>query len=344
MPLGTTRLLGGLTSLRRVAILRALQLGDLLCAVPALRALRAALPAAEIVLVGLPGAREFAARYPSYLDGFREFPGYPGLPERPPDVARIPAFLAEMQAERFDLAVQMHGSGPYVNEVAVLFGARRCAGFFRPGDYCPDPETFLPWPESGLEVRRLLALTEFLGAPARGEALEFPVRDEDRRALGEVAGGLRRCDYVCVHPGASAPERRWPVEYFAAVAAALARSGLRVVLTGVAREAALTRAVGRRLAEPPLDLAGWTDLGTAAALLEGARLLVCNDTGVSHLAAALGTPSVVVSTGDNPARWAPADATRHRVLCDAAGVRPEEVLVEAGRLLGRAAPHVRAAV
>src|SRR5262245_37572888 len=119
----------------RVVILRALQLGDLLCAVPAFRALRAALPDAEIVLVGLPWARVLVERFPHYLNGFREFPGYPGLPERPAQVERIPAFLTAMQAERFDLVLQMHGSGPFVNRLTVLFGARRCAGFYLPGDY-----------------------------------------------------------------------------------------------------------------------------------------------------------------------------------------------------------------
>ncbi len=113
---------------RRIAVLRALQLGDLLCAVPALRSLRAGAPEAEIVLVGLPWARSFVARYPELLDGFREFPGYPGLPERPPVIDRIPSFLSEMQADRFDLAIQLQGSGPFVNPLTVLFGARQNAG------------------------------------------------------------------------------------------------------------------------------------------------------------------------------------------------------------------------
>ncbi len=328
---------------RRIIILRALQLGDLLCAVPAFRALRAAFPSAEVVLVGLPWAREFVRRYAAYLDGFREFPGFPGLPERTPEIERIPAFLTGIQREAFDLALQLHGSGPFVNPLTVLFGARRTAGFYLPGDYCPDPEWFTPWPDHGLEVRRLLRLVEFLGIPAQGEGLEFPVGAEDRRALArlEQVPEFSSADYVCVHPGASVPERRWPPEQFAVVADALAARGLRVVLTGTAGERDLTRRVRQAMGHPAVDLAGRTDLGTVAALLEGARLLVCNDTGVSHLAAALRTPSVVISTGANPQRWAPPDGRRHRVLNRDAGVEPRDVLRHADDLLpggGAAAP------
>ncbi len=325
--------------LRRVAVLRALQLGDLLCAVPALRALRSAWPDAEIVLIGLPWARGFVDRFGAYLDGFREFPGFPGLPEREPQIGRLPGFLAEIQAEEFDLAIQLHGSGPFVNPLTALFGAKRSAGFFLRGDYRPDPDLYMPWPDSGLEVRRLLGLVDFLGIAPRGEHLEFPIRGADRRALDEVegAGDLEAGDYICIHPGASVPGRRWAAGHFAGVADALAGRGLRIVLTGTAVEAGLTRAVARSMRAPALDLAGRTGLGALAALIEGARLLVSNDTGVSHVAAALGVPSVIVSTGDNPARWAPIDSGRHRVLCDDAGVDPRDVLAEAEGLLARVA-------
>jgi ADP-heptose:LPS heptosyltransferase len=321
----------------RVVVFRALQLGDLLCAVPALRAFRAAWPDSELVLIGLPWARAFVERFDRYLDGFREFPGYPGLPEQEPAIGRIPAFLAAIQAERFDLAVQLHGSGSIVNPLVMLLGAARAAGFYPVDETCPDLETFRPWPERGLEIRRLLALPEFLGLPADGEHLEFPVRASDRAALASAAGDAlpRPRRYVCIHPGASVPKRRWPVRHFAAVAGRMAVRELGIVLTGTAGEAELTRAVAEASGTSCLDLAGKTDLGAVAALLEGARLLVCNDTGVSHLAAALGVPSVVISTGDNPDRWAPIDRERHRVLCKPEGVRPDEVIAEAERLIAR---------
>jgi len=320
---------------RRVAVFRALQLGDMLCAVPALRALRGAWPGAEIVLVGQPWARAFVTRFGRYLDGFREFPGYPGMPERAPEIGRLPAFLQAVQAERFDLAIQMHGSGRLSNPLVMLFGARRCAGFYEEGEYCPDPSSFVTWPERGLEVHRLLRLVEALGIRPRGEWLEFPLNESDERALYAVDGvrELGPRDYVCIHPGASVPERRWPPENFVAVARALGRRGLRVVLTGTAAEAGLTRAVARELPFACIDLAGRTDLGAVGALLSRARLLVCNDTGVSHLAAALRVPSVVISTGNNPERWAPADGRLHRVLCHESGVRADEVIAQADDLI-----------
>jgi ADP-heptose:LPS heptosyltransferase len=304
----------------RIAVFRALQLGDLLCAVPALRALHAEFPAARITLVGLPWARQLAARYRRYVYDFLEFPGFPGLPERAADPGSIKSFFKNAKAAGFDLVVQMHGSGEITNPLAVLMGGRHTAGFYRPGHFCPDAERFVEWRDDEHEVLRYLRLMERLGVPARGSALEFPLHDRDWSEW--LALGLPRERYAVVHPGSQLPSRRWPPERFAAVADALAEAGLRVVLTGTDGEAGLTGAVKGSMRFQPLDLTGKTTLGGLAALIARARLLVANDTGVSHIAAALGAPSVIVASGSDPRRWAPLDRRLHRVLWQPIECRP----------------------
>ena len=297
----------------KVAVLRALHLGDLLCAVPAFRALRAALPDAEITLIGLPWARELVPRFDRYLDAFLEFPGYPGLPERAPDPEAAAAFFEAARRVRFDLALQLHGSGRVTNGVLFRLAARASAGFFPPGETCPDERTFVPYPEGDHEIHRLLRLLAHLGVPSAGEELEFPVRDADRNELAGLpeAAPLVPGEYACVHAGGRSA-RRWPAARFAEVADALSKRGLTPVLTGSAEEAAVAAEVTAGMRAPSVDLTGRTTLGALGALLEGARLLVTGDTGVSHLAAALRVPSVVVFTSSEPARWAPLDGELHR--------------------------------
>lgn len=137
---------------------------------------------------------------------------------------------------------------------------------------------------------------EFLGIPPQGAELEFPLWEEDYSALHtiEEVRNLQTGEYVCIHPGASVLERRWSPEKFAVVADALAARGFQVVLTGTAAEAPLTKAVRESMRSTAIDLAGRTSLGAIAALLSKARILVCNDTGISHLAAALRVKSVVI--------------------------------------------------
>lgn len=304
----------------KIAILRALQLGDMLCAVPALRALHAEYPAARITLIGLPWARAFVSRFRRYLFDFVEFPGYPGLAERPFDAARLPGFFNEVKERNYDLALQLHGSGEVTNGVLTLFGARHIAGFHRRGRLCPDPERFVEWHDEEHEVTRYLRLLSRLGIAPQGSALEFPLHEEDWQAW--AAFGLERDGYVVVHPGSQLPSRRWPPQRFAAVADALADDGLQVVLTGTQAEREVTAAVAQAMRRPALDLTGLTALGGLAALIARARLLVANDTGVSHIAAALKVPSVIVASGSDPRRWAPLDRRRHRVLFHPTPCRP----------------------
>lgn len=314
----------------QIAVFRALQLGDMLCAVPALRALRQGEPDAHITLVGLPWVRSFADRFDALVDDVLVFPGTPGMPEQPFDAGAAPAFYAAAQACRFDLAIQLHGSGTLSNEVIRRLGARRIAAFCPTRRAAADAaanETLLPWP-AGNEIERLLALMRALGYAATDAHLSFPLRAADHADWEALAQrhGLATGGYVCVHPGARMLSRRWPVERYAEVVRHL-RARWPVVVTGAAEELMLAHRLcalaGDRLGGAPvINLCGRTSLGAMAALVAHARVLVCNDTGASHIAAAMDTPSVVVSCGSDVDRWAPLDTALHRVLADRPPCRP----------------------
>ncbi|HDR9091508.1 glycosyltransferase family 9 protein [Burkholderia vietnamiensis] len=345
----------------RIAVFRALQLGDMLCAVPALRALRRGEPEARITLIGLPWAREFASRFSDYIDNFIAFPGAPGLAEQPAaDAAAREAFVAECRARDFDLAIQLHGSGAHTNAIVASLGAARTAGFVPADGGTTALDCSIVWREDEPEVTRYLSLMRKLGYRDWGDYLEFPLGGLDY-ALWHVLRdehALEPGRYVVVHPGARMASRRWPVERFACTARQLADDGWQIVLTGTRAELALANAFAEQLARPCVNLCGRTPLGAMAALIARARLLLCNDTGVSHVAAALGTPSVVVACGSDTARWAPLDAERHRVLASYPACRPcmfdtcpyghecaiaigvDDVIHQAGTLLAQERRHV----
>ncbi|MEA2511755.1 MAG: hypothetical protein QOJ59_1242 [Thermomicrobiales bacterium] len=305
---------------RRIIILRALYLGDLLCALPAFRALRRRFPATEITLIGLPWARDLADRFP-YLDRLLPFPGFPGLPEVPYEPARTEAFLAKAREAEYDLAIQLHGSGSYANDLVAALGARVSLGFGAADD---DRLTVtVPWCEEERELRRCLRLVGELGAETTDTSIEFPTTIEEEQRACALLGARPTSGgpIIALHPGAKAPERRWPVEKFAALGDALgAQYRARIVLTGGPGEQELGRAIRRLMRVPPLDLTGETDLGTFAALIARLDLLVTNDTGASHMAAATRTRSVVLFGPSRPVRWAPLDDALHTAV-DAWAIR-----------------------
>lgn len=319
-----------------VVVFRALQLGDMLCAVPALRALRGALPHAHIALVGLPWAEQFANRFGSYLDKFFMFPGHAALHEQQVQPDLLPGFYQAVRARRFDLALQMHGSGEISNSIVQSFGAGCTAGYTAATSDMDNTGAYFPYPASGPEPVRLLDLVTQLGAPPMGTHLEFPLAQADWTELREsgYAAGLTPGGYVCLHPGARMRDKCWPPQAFAHVADHLAAEfGVTVVLTGSAKERDLTEAVAAHMQTPAVNAAGPISIGAMAALMSQARLLVCNDTGVSHIAAGLKLPSVVIFSKADIMRWAPLDQQRHRCVWDPGAQHVEEVLALARQQL-----------
>lgn len=307
----------------RIAIFRALQLGDMLCAVPALRALRQAKPAAHIALIGLPWAQSFVTRYAHLVDELIIFPGAIGFPEQMETDEHLDGFWQDMRARRFDLAIQMHGSGGVANHIVGRMGARANAGFVQPGELKRDG-LFVEWPDTLNEILRYTTLMNALGIDSQNTDLEIPLTDEDLAEYHRLSRvfGLRPDRLVLIHPGAQLPSRRWPAERFAHVASALADDNWQIAITGAASEHMLAADVATAMKGRAINLAGKTSLGGLAALVSNARLVVCNDTGLSHVAAAMKTRSVVIASGSDTRRWAPLDLDRHRVLADYPSCRP----------------------
>lgn len=310
----------------KIAIFRALQLGDMLNVIPAVRALRRAYPDAEITLLGLPWAAHFVRRFHTYFDRFIHFPGYPGLPEQEYDEAAFLRFLDQMRDEKFDLLLQMQGNGTIVNEMLGRFGAARLAGFHNKDSRMASP-WFIEYPEGVHEISRHQALMTHLGAPLAGDMLEFPITARDQKDYDGLLLSLQPGRYVVIHAGSRGVWRQWPPAYFALVADECAEKGLELVITGTAEETDITREVMKRVHHPVTDLTGCTTLGSMAVLLRDAALLVSNCTGVSHVAAATRTPSLVISMDGEPYRWGPLDHAIHKTIDWIANPSIEQVFV-----------------
>lgn len=269
-----------------ILVLRALGLGDLLTAVPALRGLRRAYPDARIVLA-TPERFWGLAKLTDAVDAVEPTPGLGRLhPLRTP-----PA-----------LAVNLHGSGP--ESVRDLLALRPRSILTHRHDAFPGlqgPE----WTSDVHEVDRWCGLLQWAGIPC----------DPDDLAIARPRGHPDRSGVVVIHPGAAFPARRWPPERFAAVAAALHADGHQVVITGDSGELDLAREVAGQAGLPGgAVLAGSLGLLGLVALISDCRLLICGDTGVGHIATATGTPSVLLFGPTPPSRWGPRTSNAHVAL------------------------------
>jgi ADP-heptose:LPS heptosyltransferase len=279
---------------RTVLALRALNVGDLLVAVPALRALRRAYPRHRIVLAAPAGLRPLVARCDA-VDAL--------LPTAAPDALT-------WSGPPPDVVVNLHGTGPQSHRALAALRPGRRIGFrpTRATRSWEGPDWAATAAEHPHERERWCHLLTHCAIPADPSDLHLtPSRPRSRR-----------CRPGAPAPGARYGSKRWPAGRFAEVARALGRAGEPVLITGSADERHLAEEVAGRagLAESRV-LAGRTDLDQLADLVAGADLVVSGDTGIAHLASAFATPSVVLFGPVDPAQWGPPAAGPHVTLGDA---------------------------
>jgi ADP-heptose:LPS heptosyltransferase len=306
-----------------VLVLRALGLGDLLTAVPALRGLRSHYPDHLLVLAAPAPLGELAI-LTAAVDELLPTPApapdeWPALewPHPPPTVA-----------------VNLHGRGPQSTSALRVL----CPNALL--THAPAQGSGPQWDCELHEVRRWCRLLEYFGIAT--DPSDLALRHPPVPSPAPAA--------VIVHLGCAFAARRWPLDRYATVARRLAQAGLRLVVTGSTAE----RPHATRLAAEaglPEDsvLAGRTTLGQLAALVADATLLISGDTGIAHLATAYGTPSVVLFGPVSPRHWGPpperpqhvalwaghtGDTFADRPDTGLLRITPDEVLDAAIRLIG----------
>lgn len=289
--------------------------GDVLLQGPAIRALAAG--SRRVTLLCGPAGAEAAKLLPG-VDEVLTFDAGWIRPDPPPfEGAPVAALVASVRAAAPDLGVIFTSYHQSALPTALLL---RLAGVSRIGAISND------YPGALLDVRliRRGEVHEVQRSLDLAAALGFPPPPGDDGRL-RVRLGARvppplddRGPFVVLHPGASAPARRWPVERFRALARLLADRSWRVVVTGCAEERSLAAEVAGGI-PGAVDLSGAGDLGLLGAVLARARVLVVGNTGPAHLAAATGTPVVSLFSPVVPAwAWRPWRVP-HRLLGDQNG-------------------------
>ncbi|MCU1541468.1 MAG: glycosyl transferase, family 9 [Arthrobacter sp.] len=307
---GVGPVLEKLPDITKIAVLRGGGLGDLMFALPAVAALRAAYPQASLTLLGTPLHRELLLSTHGPVRDVRVLPFAEGVRPGPEDAVEVERFFSAMAAEQFDLAVQLHGGGRFSNPFLLRLGARYSAGL-RTAD-AADLDRSVPYVYYQHEPLRALEAVGLVGAPpVELEARLRPLPEFVAQAellLGELESPL-----VAIHPGATDPRRRWPAELFGEVAAACAADGCTVIVVGASDEKDLaSQVVDAACSRQVISLAGQLDLGTLAALLARCSVLLGNDSGPRHLAQAMGTPTVGLYWVGNVINAGPLGRSLHR--------------------------------
>ena len=292
-----------------VVVLRALGLGDLLTAVPALRALADAFPR-HPRLLATPAALAPLARCSGAVD---EVVPTDGLGEP-----------LHRRLHGAGLAVNLQGRGPESHDLLLETEPRRLVAFAHPA--VPASSDGPRWRPDEHEVDRWCRLLDESGIAAD------PARLDLELPPGPVPHGAKSA--TLVHPGGAGRSRRWPPERFAEVARAQAGSGRTVIVTGGPAEVDLASDVAARAGLPQHAVhAGQGGVLALGRLIDAADRVVCGDTGVAHLATALRTPSVVLFGPTSPARWGPPpDRPWHRPLWAGTSGDPHGQLPDPGLL------------
>ena len=312
---------GSWAEVRRLLVMRLDNIGDVVMTGPVLRALKENLPRASITLMASPGGKEAAPLLPWVDEVFAWRVLWQDLGRLSFDPAREWELIGALRRGSYDAAIILtsfkqtpHPAGYacYLAGIPLRIGESKEWGGGVLTDEAPSA------PDEVHQVERNLHLIEHAGFGVEDRSLSLRVPEEARGTVAQLLqarGVAPDAPYVLLNPWASAQARTYPTHRFAFAARLLSEeTGWPVVVSGTEADRSRSGELLDALGDRGVDLVGATGLSELAALVEGARLVLTNNTSTMHLLDALRTPGVVLFSGTElEEQWRPRDVP-HRLL------------------------------
>ncbi len=291
------------------------QLGDMLCAVPLLRALREAFPRAFIALMTSPVNNEVMlnSRYVNEVMNFDKTV-FTGI-----GILKFIGFVRGLRRKRFDLAVVPATVSTsftsdllaFLSGAQIRIGASSLDGNENPSGFFFNVPVELDWRTTphrhqGLRNADILKPLSLKVEDLKSEiALKNNEVDDAKLFADKAKNG--KSTSIAFHPGAGKVPNRWPAERFAALAGVLSKEfDTAIVITSGPMDVEPVRDMTSQLTVP-YQLVEGQPVRVVASSLAAVDLLISNDTGIMHVGAAVGTPVLSLFGPTDPEQWAPSD-------------------------------------
>jgi ADP-heptose:LPS heptosyltransferase len=323
-----------LHDVKKIAILRAGALGDFIVTLPAIDALKAAYPSAEIILLGKPWQKEFLLQGRTAVDRVIVIPFKKGVRDEPEHYTEntdaLECFYKSMQYEKFDIVLNFQGNGISANPFIKQLNARLTAGPVPHAGHPEKPDRFFEFYYYQSEVLRYLDTVALVGARPTVFEPVINVLPQDMREVNDLIWSINNKPFVVVHPVALDERRMWPLENYPALIHELVQRNVRVVFTGSFADRPIVDSIIDNMNEPVINTCGQFSLGGLTALLSKAAAVIAVDTGPLHLARAVNTPTVGIHWAPNLINWGPLTRIIHRpvvswnLVCPLCGIIPND--------------------
>lgn len=321
-----------LSTIRKIGILKASALGDFIVTIPALDAIRAKWPAAEIVLLGRTWHDAYLQQGRTPVDRVIPLPAVPGVTvdaAHAADTAILASLYETLQAEKFDLFFNFQGNGEHTNAFARAIQPRLLAGPAFPDANLPDYP--MPYYYYQHEVVRYVEMAGVTGTEKKIVEPVLRVLPDDLPEARKLLLTVKNNRYIVFHPFSRDIRRMWPLENYIELGQRLrAPYEVDIIITGTEEERAAVETILPQMQYPVINACGMLSLGGLTALLAGASLVVAPDTGPLHLARAVQTPTVGIYWAPNYIKWGPLTRSMHRPLiswimqCPLCGIIPND--------------------